>query len=433
MKKIFVIMLLVISLCFSGCTGSGDTDTSNGLTEIQKEISNLDCLIGISYLGYAEVPEYSDIGVYTAANGFDDMFPFIKEISEDNTVLVEGGALYVVVPADDSITLTISDVIISEETDYIPVKGEDYLTAAPGEPVLLRGNENMPNLWITAETDSGETLGYYPSFSGYDGLLIDAEYVYDFSPYDRILEIWEGYDPVPDPVYTLNTWYAREYDIEGNLYDMTLNLYSDGTATYSYGWPDSDVVESFEGIWIDQGDDVLEFELYGGPVEPDGYPIEGEQYDLTGEFSVEYLGSMMTLLHESGTPLLYGTEECYYYFMPFDGQHLVNFWRSESQYSDWYYDLQLFETGECTFTIRDAELTTLAVYTGEWYLTEDNAISLYLMLESGEHPESPELDFINGEYNVEKWDPEGLTISFSSGHILTIDMEADYEATFYRL
>ena len=109
----------------------------------------------------------------------------------------------------------------------------------------------------------------------------------------------------------------------------------------------------------------------------------------------------------------------------------MNNWTSLSEYQDWYYDLQLFENEECIFSIGDAKGSQMVSYEGWWHLTEENTLSLDLIRSRGQHPESPELEYISGEYLVENWEPGDMTISYVSGEILTLEMEEHYRANFF--
>ena len=54
-----------------------------------------------------------------------------------------------------------------------------------------------------------------------------------------------------------------------------------------------------------------------------------------------------------------------------------------------------------------------------------------MMLSDGVHPETPELEYISGEYLVENWELDEMTLSFNSGTILTLDMEEYAKETFF--
>ncbi|MBQ3104926.1 MAG: hypothetical protein IJC59_03570 [Lachnospiraceae bacterium] len=461
MGKKWIAVLLPLLLLLSGC-GGGDARPSEGkitgkanekedstevpepaalkeggaeapeLAALREEIAESGALLGVAYLGYAELPGWEDVCVYVEANGYADEFPFLTGVMEDHAVLHEGGEMYLVVPANEDVSLTVSDYFLGEDA-YIPEQGEDLLTVTDGKPLLLRGNvsEIVPNLLIRAEKGSKSVI-YNPCISGMDGSLLSEDGVYDFTPYELVMRDYPGYDPVPDPVFTLNTWYARHHDGDGNLLAMTLVLNPDGTAEYSYGHPHSDAFEQFSGTWTKEsdgtgmGDMHLVLELTGGPVND-----PGEQYGMSGNFTWELQGSAMVLCHEGGSPLLNGTEGEWYTFMSFDGCHMVNNWRSLSEYGDWYYELWLFENGECMFSIEDVDGNRMVSYEGWWYLTEENTLRLNLMRSSGEHPESPDLEYISGEYLVENWEPTGMTLAFVSGEILTLDMEESTKAGFF--
>jgi len=473
MRKKWIAMLLVFLLLLSGCGGEdaassgNETSASPGMEQgdgsfpqggkipgkldgkqqdgtadpvldaLQAEIADSDALFGVAYLGYAELPSWEDVCVYVEANGFSDEFPFLLDIMENHAVLQEGGEVYAVVPASKEVSLTISEFLMGEDA-YIPNRGEDLLTVTDGKPLLLRGNisEIVPNLLITAEKGS-KSLEYNPCISGMDGSLVVDEGIYDFTPYELVSGSYPDYDPLPDAIFTLNTWYAQHYDRDGNLFAMTLMLNPDGTVEYSYGQPYGGIFEKFAGTWSEEYDDDaiggtrIILDMTGGPVDNLGVAIANEQYETTCEFTWDFQGSALVLCHEEGAPLLYGTDGDWYTFMSFDGFHMVNNWTSLSEYRNWCYDLQLFENEECIFSIGEVGGSQMASYQGWWYLTEENTLRLNLLLCSGEHPESPELEYISGEYLVENWEATSMTLSYVSGDILTLDMEENTRANFF--
>jgi len=398
------------------------------LTALQEEITKNGALFGVAYLGYADLPGWEDVCVYLEAGGFADEFPFLTGIDEDHAVLHEGGEVYVVVPAGDDVRLTVSDYVMDESNDYIPDRGEDLLETEDGKPLVLRGNvsEIVPNLLITAESGF-EAFEYNPCLSGMDGTLVAEGGIYDFTPYELLMG---GYDPVPDEAFTLNTWYSQYYDGDGNLWAMTLDLAPDGSAEYTYGWPFSGNVERYEGQWISDGGTGLRLEMTGGMIDDMGEYIPGEQGEFISELTWDMESSGLSLHHEGGDPLLYGTEDCWYPFMSFNGWHLVNLWTSDEAFHGWRYKLQLFDTEECIFSIHEADGAELVSYEGWWYYSDDGQLSLNMMLSSGEHPENPELEFFSGGYQLDGWDPYNMTLSYLSGEILTLEMEETGSASF---
>lgn len=451
MKQSWIAILLASIMMLTACGETGgrevilpsgnqpseqtDLDDSS-LTALRTEIASHDALFGVAYLGYAELPHWADICVYLEAHGLTDSFPFLSALREDHAVLQEGGEIYAVVPGKD-VSLTISEFGMDEDDD-IPHRGKDLLRVTDGIPLLLRGNisEIVPNLLITAEHGS-QSLEYSPCLSGMDGSLVTEAGVYDFTPYDRLVASYPGYDQLPDPVFTLNTWYTQHHDGAGNLLAMTLSIHPDGTMEYSYGQPYSHISERFEGTWREahsggmEGEPHLVLEMVGGPVDELGRPVPSKQYERTCEVIWE-IQSTLVLRHAGGAPLLPGTEENSYTFLPFDGVHMVNTWTTHAEYWGWYYDLQLLENTQCCLSIGEIGGGPLAQYKGWWSLLEDNTLSLNLMLRSGQHPESPEVEQIGGQYLVENWTPTSMTLTYRSGMILTPEMEETTHASFWK-
>lgn len=462
MKKYGIALLLSLALLLTGCGGSEKPKEENPpsppaqeqegaptpqpeqipekgemeipadpvLVELQTNFSDYGALIGVAYLGYDVLPAWEDVTAYLEANGFVELYPFLGEIDREQAVLLEGGELYLVIPADEDVTLTVSEYLMQD----VPEKGEDMLTLGGGKPLLLRGNisEIVPNLLITARTAGGEEMEYLPCLSGMDGSLVVEDRVYDFTPYDLVMGPYLDGEWVPEAIFT-GTWYARAYDGDYEEWAMTLVLHPDGRAEYSYGVPYGELSESFTGIWTEwqEGEDSkLELTMTGGPVSADGNLVEGESYEITSTFVWDYQGSALLLRHEGGSPLLFGAEEAWYTFLAFDGFHLVNNWTEVADYRDWYYDLQLFETGECGFSIGEVGGEMMVGYEGWWYL-EGEELTLTLLHTYGEHPENPETGDIYGSYILEHWEPGTITLTYFSGDILTLNMEEYGKATFF--
>ena len=407
---------------------SGPAAEDPALSALRAEIADGGALLGVAYLGYTELPDWADLAAYVEEGGFEESLPFLLDIPEERAVLQEGGEIYAVVPRGEDVTVTVSDFLMQDN----PVRGEDLLTVSDGKPMLLRGNisEIVPNLYITAKDAVGNTVEYTPCLSGMDGSLVTASGIYNFTP---LALIYPGYDPVPEPVFT-GTWYAQNYDGDHNLMALTLTLEPDGRAFYSYGEPYSEVLESFEGTWTEGtngteiGDWWIRLDLTGGALDESGNVQQ--PHALTGTFNWDIDASALVLCHAEGSPLLRGAEYVWHYFMPFNGFHLVNNWTSYEEGRGWYYGLQLFENGECYFYIEDAAANQLVGYEGWWYL-EGDILHLNAGLHLGQHPESPELDYLYGQYLVENWEPGDMTISYVSGEILTLEMEEHYRANFF--
>ena len=428
MKRWFAVVIACM-LLLTGCGGKTNVPSdpspkqevveSEALASFRQEIGDETAVLAAAYLGYAELDGYEDLAVYLEANGFYDLYPFLPEMTEAQFVQQEGGEFYLVVPVSADTSLSVFDCAV-DETTYELVQGEELLSLEAGQPVILQGNvsEIVSNLWVTAETAGEDPFEYTPCLSLMDGSLAKCDGVYDCSDYDHILSIWSGsVDEVP---VFCNTWYAQAVDGDGLTRAMKLSLWYDGTVEYSYGIPESAVLESFEGSWSESGG-VLTLELYGGPGGYEGEDAAEFAYDKLCSFEWDYQSRHLTLVHTDGDALLYGAEGAVFDFLPFDSYLLAGTWSATAPVRDWTYDLSLLENGECLFKISE-DGRELALYEGWWFMTEEFYLSLDLGLSSGQHPENPEMTYLSGTYLAERVG-NTMDLSFISGEILTLGME----------
>lgn len=385
------------------------------LEEFRKTVGDADARLAAAHLGYVELAGYADLAVYLEANGFYEKHPFLSELTEEQFVKQAGCELYVIVPMSADTVLTVRDCS-EDEKGYTVVRGDVLLQLKAGEPVILQGNVSdiVPNLWVTAEAAGQEPLEYTPYLSLMDGRLAQVSEVYDFTDYEHL---WHGAG-VEDPAFQ-GSWYTRTVDGEGRPLALKLSLQGGGSAEYSYGIPDSEVLESFRGRWS-ESDGVLTLTLTGGPA--------GYTYDLSCALEWEIRDFGLYLRQTDGGVLLYGTEGVEFEFLPFDPGRLTGTWSAAAQPRDWQYDLSLMENGMCRFTIAPIGAEP-ACYEGWWHLTEDACISFGMELQSGQHPESPELTYIYGLYRMET-DGDSLILRYDAGEILTLNMEEDTYDTF---
>ena len=178
--------------------------SKQALTEFQEEIRLDGSLCAVAFLscqpdGFAEVYSWLENAEFLTD------YPFLEDVTEKNTVLAAGEEWYVVVPADNQVTLTINEVRL-DETEYTLKAGKELLQVSNGELVLLRGNisDIMPNLMVTATGSSGEMIEYCPALSLRDGRLVSGEGVYDFTCYDWFMEAEPGF-VAPMQVYKADT------------------------------------------------------------------------------------------------------------------------------------------------------------------------------------------------------------------------------------
>jgi len=382
--------------------------------------------LAAAYLGAPDLTGYEDLTVYLEANRFYDVYPFLSELTDSQFVQQPGSELYLIVPAAPDLRLTVFDCGLAE-TGTSLARGDELARLDAGEPVILQGNisELVPNLTVTAESTDGETVEYAPSLSMMDGSLALSPGVYDCTDYGFLLTLWSG--PVEEVPIFCGTWYTQATDADGLTRTLKLTLWYDGLAEYSYGIPESDILESFEGRW-QEADGILTLELHGGPLTAEG--TFDFTYDTVCSFAWDYQSRHLWLRHTDGGVLLHGTEGMTFQFLPFDAWRLEGTWSADAIYRDWTYTLSLLENGECHFRISEFG-EELALYEGWWFMSENAYVSLDLGLSSGQHPENPEMEHIIGTYLAEKYG-NSMDFSFASGGILTLNMEENGYETFTR-
>lgn len=448
MGKRWLAMALAGLMLLSGCGKSKGGDTSTPapsqpavsapaqsgtdpvLDDIQEQLAADGSLCAVASLGYVEATDFSDIAVYVEANGFGDEYPFLLDVGEDHFASLEGGELYAVVPADDSVTVTVHETFMDENNDYMPTVGEEVLSFTDGQPLLLRCNvsEIVPNVLLTLEKD-GTTVEYSPCMSMRDGSLETDEGIMDITSYGLLEQLWGGYEPEAE-LFFLGTWFGRALNTAGDEMALELYLNPDGSAEYLYGDPYADILERFTGSWVLDEDGLLTLDLYGGPCSYDGSLVSGDSYEITSSFRWDLQGWALVMEHVDGNALIYGLEGSWMTFLPFDAHAYSGSWISDVQAQDWYYRLDLLTNAECSFEIIAGSGALLARYEGWWTLDGGN-ITLNMGLSEGKHPESPGLEYISGTYYPERWEESEMSLTFVYGEILTLNMEETTMETFF--
>jgi len=310
--KRFILFLLafVLVLGLAGCkekpVPDGETNKpeiqteAKELTELKDKIKADGKLVGVAYLGWIEGDSKTAKAELAKQEYIKDI-PFVKDTEKyaEN----EGYRMYLVVPADDSVTISVCKCEFDDE--YMPYDGEELIST--NEPVLIRGNmsDTIPNLYVIAKKGS-EKVEYTPVQSGMDGRLENNKNkVYDFTPYDKMTE-FSGSDEIPDAEFC-GSWIAFANDGNGEERSLILELNTDGTVSYAYGIGNSEVLERFEGTWKLDGD-VLKLNLNGGVVEGVDEPIVISPYPLNASFEWEVNPGGLELTHIDGDAILYGTK-----------------------------------------------------------------------------------------------------------------------------
>ena len=219
MKRfVLLVRAFVLVLGLAGCkekpVPGGETNKPEfqteaiELTELKDKIKADGKLVGVAYLGWIEGDAETAKAELAKQEHIKDI-PFVKDIEKyaEN----EGYRMYAIVPADDSVTISVCKCEFDDE--YMPYDGEELIST--NEPVLVRGNmsDTIPNLYVIAKKGS-EKVEYTLVQSGMDGRLENNKNkVYDFTPYDFMAE-FSAYDRVPDVVFC-GSWVGFKNDGNG--------------------------------------------------------------------------------------------------------------------------------------------------------------------------------------------------------------------------
>ena len=444
MYKQIAALLLLCSLLLTGCGGKkGNHDPApkpqtpdageTTLAALRSELAAENMALGAAYLGsYFDGDSLEDL---LEERGLIDVFPFLEDVDEDSDTFVRhaGYELYLIVPAKESVEVSVKDLLMFQsEQDYYFETGEELYWDTVGNPIVLLCNQSdiLPNIEVYLADDAGPVY-YSPQLSGMDGRLCEFYGVKDLTPYELIAAAGPNGAPEFDPTAILGSWYCIAQNENNEELVLQLHLLPDGSASYSYGALYSELYESFEGTWYTDGDS-LTLELLGGPFGPATNADE-----LWAGFCWSTPDGDLVLEHTAGDSLLYGTDGWSFFFTSIDPAMLASVWQvSETDaYNDvWHYDLQLNIDGTAYYTIYDDDgVYGLARWYGSWYRAgRELSISLSLDMDDtmGRAPNA----YFEGEYYIYDLTESRLGLEFINGYSLSGYMEEngyDVFANYY--
>ena len=229
------------------------------------------------------------------------------------------------------------------------------------------------------------------------------------------------FEPYPDiraDAEFVGEWFAREADSSGELRAIKLVIGADGTVSFNYGVPYSEVLEVFEGRWREDGE-LLILELHGGPAAAGGSYEQDNCRDMEVHFRWEEQGIAIVCEHMGGNPLLPGTSGEWFTLRPFDAFLYAGTWSTSDGSTE--YRLQLKENGGCIYSVIDVSGTLQAEYDGSWRY-KNGQISMSVNMCGGAEYDTGSRGQIAGTYTAEG-DQNELHLTCISGIELTTDMK----------
>ena len=152
---------------------------------LQDEILQSGNKVGLAFLGYVDSQSSEvDLRDYIMYSDAGRAYPFLPM---SWLLMVEGQELYVIVPPDETTSITVYASGVNEWGEYVDDTSMPLGENWPGEPLLLQCNlsEIYSNVLIVVN-DGSETIAFRPSLSMEDGHLVEIPGVYDFSIYPNV-------------------------------------------------------------------------------------------------------------------------------------------------------------------------------------------------------------------------------------------------------
>lgn len=225
-KSALLIALVMCILLFAGCKGDKnpnntsdstaapeknvESTASQGVSELdvlKGDISQNGSMLGVGFFGYVDPENNEDaIKSFVLESSLVKRYPFLNSCTQ---VTFSGAELYALVPANDSISVSIYPSEISESGDYTDKKDSPVYKGKPGETVILRCNisEVCANVLIEV-TDGKNSIEFHPTISLENGSFAKTDGCYDFSiksqETERVDAAWGRLCGTDEVSYALN-------------------------------------------------------------------------------------------------------------------------------------------------------------------------------------------------------------------------------------
>lgn len=264
------------------------------LRDIMKEDNSA---LGIAFLGYVDgntsIKDYIDASI---KNGpYAEMYPFLTEIPVSSQVSFKGQELYVLVPKNETYSITIYEDDIITNGNYRCDDKKLIYAGAAGEIVLLCCNESElhTNVCISV-SGKNEDFRFHPLLSLNDG-RIDMETGYtDFTLQDYGVSLGYLYD------MTGEWWSEPQKDSDENpvYYRVKLDYHPDfETNSFELSAGDS-VYENWYGIYWLTDSETNEY----------SYTMYAQEKERSGKFIITKDDNRLTIRESGGDRLFFLTD-----------------------------------------------------------------------------------------------------------------------------
>ena len=306
MKKTLAALLgLTLAFTLTACGGNEEapepqeestqvTETAEdpALTQLRQELTDSGAVCAVGYLGL--LPEGGDPKDLLP----QDQYPFLADAP---VVTHEGSQVFCLVPQSADTAVTVQAYLCDESNGYAGEVGDTLYESQEGQPLILVCNQNdvIPNLVVTLTESDGTTTSYSPALELCGGTVFvpAGMTIRDISDYDAVSQ----QEPAAPSVDFTGTWAAYE-DFSGAQVVLKMTFSEDGTARYTCGYAQSEVLSDYHGTW---------YQI----TENGTYPAGSVLLELTdamsgdtffGVYTVTAESGTITLTHVSGNTLLYG-------------------------------------------------------------------------------------------------------------------------------
>ncbi len=172
-------------------TPTTEENPPSAMEEIQRQLEEGNALCAIAFLGSCD-GSFSEVQAYLEDSGMVDAYPILGGLDGDLFLETAGSELYLIVQRED-VDLSIYEQSMDPETGEMLTGDLRAVYIAPA-PFLLRCNlsDIIPNLLLSLESTTGETLEYSPFISLRDGSVSVTEGILDLTDYSLIYgDLWE--------------------------------------------------------------------------------------------------------------------------------------------------------------------------------------------------------------------------------------------------